>query len=48
MAARWNYDLYIDGKWTRGAADQNIAVIDPATEEEVGPVHEGPRAGGRT
>ena len=40
MAARWKYDLYIDGKWTRGAADQDITVIDPATEEEVGLVPE--------
>ena len=40
MAARWKYDLYIDGKWTRGAADQDITVIDPATEEQVGLVPE--------
>jgi len=40
MSTRWNYDLYIDGKWTRGAAEQDITVIDPATEEEVGVVRE--------
>jgi acyl-CoA reductase-like NAD-dependent aldehyde dehydrogenase len=40
MSTRWNYDLYIDGKWTRGAARQDITVIDPATEEAIGSVPE--------
>jgi aldehyde dehydrogenase (NAD+) len=40
MSTRWNYDLYIDGKWTRGAAEQDITVIDPATEEVIGIVPE--------
>ena len=40
MSTRWNYDLYIDGKWTRGAATQDITVIDPANEEVIGSVPE--------
>jgi acyl-CoA reductase-like NAD-dependent aldehyde dehydrogenase len=38
----WNYELYIDGKWTTGTATQQITVIDPATEEPIGHV---PQAG---
>ena len=34
----WNYDLYIDGRWTGGASNRMIDVIDPATEETVGTV----------
>jgi aldehyde dehydrogenase (NAD+) len=41
MTTRWNYELYIDGKWTRGAATQDITVIDPANEEAIGTVPEG-------
>lgn len=40
MSTRWNYDLYIDGKWTRGEAERDITVIDPATEEAIGRVPE--------
>ncbi len=40
MSTRWNYDLYVDGKWTRGGAAQDITVIDPATEEPIGIVPE--------
>ena len=40
MSKRWNYDLYIDGKWTRGAAERDITVIDPANEETIGIVAE--------
>ena len=40
MSTRWNYDLYIDGKWTRGAAEQDITVIDPANEQTIGSVPE--------
>jgi aldehyde dehydrogenase (NAD+) len=38
MSTRWNYDLFIDGKWTRGGAQQDITVIDPATEAAIGVV----------
>jgi aldehyde dehydrogenase (NAD+) len=40
MAPRWNYDLYIDGKWTNGEAVGTIEVINPATEEIIGRVPE--------
>ncbi len=40
MSTRWNYDLFIDGKWTRGHAESDIVVIDPATEEAIGTVPE--------
>ncbi len=34
MTARWNFDLYIDGKWDKGeAGGKPIEVINPATEE---------------
>jgi acyl-CoA reductase-like NAD-dependent aldehyde dehydrogenase len=36
----WNFDLYIDGKWTPGDAAGVIEVIDPATEEVIGKVPE--------
>ncbi len=34
----WNYELFIDGKWTGGTANRSITVIDPATEEAIGQV----------
>src|SRR5690606_28291315 len=34
----WNYDLFIDGAWTRGRSDSAITVIDPATEAAIGEV----------
>jgi len=40
MGTRWNYELYIDGKWTRGSSQGDITVIDPATEEAIGLVPE--------
>ena len=36
----WNYELFINGGWTQGAAEGAIEVIDPATEEPVGQVPE--------
>jgi acyl-CoA reductase-like NAD-dependent aldehyde dehydrogenase len=36
MTASWNFDLYVDGKWTTGEAAGIIDVIDPATEEIIG------------
>ncbi|MFW6093315.1 MAG: aldehyde dehydrogenase family protein [Pseudomonadota bacterium] len=36
----WNYDLFIDGAWTRGTAAEDITVIDPATEAAIGRVPE--------
>jgi acyl-CoA reductase-like NAD-dependent aldehyde dehydrogenase len=37
----WNYELFIDGKWTSEGASNTIDVIDPATEESIGSVPEG-------
>ncbi len=34
----WNYQLFIDGRWTDGGANCPIKVIDPATEEAIGEV----------
>ena len=39
-STRWSYELYIDGKWTRGSARSDITVIDPATEEPIATVPE--------
>src|SRR5271168_179280 len=36
MGAAWNFDLYIDGKWTPGEGGGRIEVIDPATEAVIG------------
>ncbi len=36
----WNYDLFVDGAWTRDHAVGEIEVIDPATEEVIGCVPE--------
>ena len=36
----WNYELFIDGKWTSEEAVGTIDVIDPATEEVIGQVPE--------
>jgi len=36
----WNYDLFVDGVWTREEAVGVIDVIDPATEEVIGSVPE--------
>ncbi len=41
MSARWQFDLYIDGKWEKGEAGGSpIEVINPATEEVIGVVPE--------
>ncbi len=40
MGAPWNFDLYIDGRWTAGEAAGSIEVINPATEEVIGQVPE--------
>jgi aldehyde dehydrogenase (NAD+) len=37
---KWNFDLYIDGKWTAGEGASTIEVINPATEEVIGQVPE--------
>src|SRR3984885_4756010 len=34
----WNYELFIDGKWTSEGAEGSIDVIDPATELVIGSV----------
>ena len=36
----WNYELFIDGKWTSEGAEGSIYVIDPATEAVIGSVPE--------
>jgi acyl-CoA reductase-like NAD-dependent aldehyde dehydrogenase len=36
----WNYDLFIDGRWTDAEAVGTIDVIDPATEDVIGTVPE--------
>src|SRR5207247_2142387 len=36
----WNYELFIDGKWTSAGAAGTIEVIDPATEAVIGSVPE--------
>ena len=36
----WNYELFIDGKWTSESAEGSIDVVDPATEEVIGSVPE--------
>ena len=40
MTKSWDFDLYIDGKWTSGEAAGAIEVINPATEEIIGRVPE--------
>src|ERR1700691_618046 len=41
MSPRWQFDLYIDGKWSKGeAGGKPIEVISPATEEVIGVVPE--------
>ncbi|HEY8543461.1 MAG TPA: aldehyde dehydrogenase family protein, partial [Acidimicrobiales bacterium] len=40
MADRWDYELYLDGKWTSEGATGTIDVIDPATEQTIGSVPE--------
>src|ERR1700677_1354133 len=41
MSARWNFDLYIDGKWDKGEAGGTpIEVINPANEDIIGVVPE--------
>ena len=41
MAKSWNFDLYIDGKWTTGEAAGSIEVINPANR---GGHRDGPEA----
>lgn len=36
----WEYELFIDGKWTTDSAVGSIEVIDPATESVIGSVPE--------
>jgi aldehyde dehydrogenase (NAD+) len=36
----WNYELFIDGKWTSDAAEGSIDVVDPTTEDVIGTVPE--------
>src|ERR1700722_18315781 len=36
----WNYELFIDGKWTSEGAEGSIEVVDPATEDVIGSVPE--------
>src|ERR1700734_541770 len=36
----WNYELFIDGKWTSEGSSGSIDVLDPATEEVIGSVPE--------
>ncbi len=36
----WNFELFIDGKWTSEDAVGTIDVIDPATEDTIGSVPE--------
>src|ERR1700683_3804639 len=36
----WDYELFIDGKWTSEGADGSIDVVDPATEGVIGSVPE--------
>ena len=36
----WNYELFIDGKWTSEGAERSIEVVDPATEDVIGSVPE--------
>ena len=40
MSSKWNYKLFIDGKWVDGEKGGRIEVIDPATEEPIGSVAE--------
>src|ERR1700685_3558886 len=40
MAARWDFNLFIDGKWVDGEKGARIEVIDPATEDVIGSVAE--------
>ncbi len=40
MGAPWNYDLFIENKWSGGSDGGSIQVIDPATEEQIGEVAE--------
>ena len=40
MTDSWNFDLYIDGTWTKGEAGRSIEVINPANEEIIGTVPE--------
>ena len=42
MSAAWNFDLYIDGKWTPAERGGRIEVIDPATEAVIGSAAESP------
>jgi aldehyde dehydrogenase (NAD+) len=36
----WDFELFIDGKWTSDAAQGSIEVLDPATEAVIGAVPE--------
>src|SRR6202011_3510653 len=40
VTKQWNLDLFIDGKWDKGAEGKSIEVINPATEEVIGRVPE--------
>jgi len=40
MPTSWNFDLFIDGKWTPGSGVGVLDIIDPATEGSIGQVPE--------
>jgi acyl-CoA reductase-like NAD-dependent aldehyde dehydrogenase len=40
MATSWNFDLFIDGTWTKGESAGVLDIIDPATEGSIGEVPE--------
>ncbi|MDE0987617.1 MAG: aldehyde dehydrogenase family protein [Pseudomonadales bacterium] len=44
----WDYQLYIDGKWTDGQGDDEITVLNPATEDKIGRVPGGSVADAQT
>ena len=43
----WNYQLYVNGRWTDGRGSQDLAVINPATEAQIGKVPGGSVADAR-
>jgi acyl-CoA reductase-like NAD-dependent aldehyde dehydrogenase len=48
MSAKWNFDLFIDGKWEKGESGQAHRGDRPATEEVIGIVPEASPSGGRS
>ena len=43
----WNYQLYVDGKWTDGMGSEETTVINPANESQIGKVPGGSVADAR-